>query len=220
MASKAAIRRGFQTFVALELRETPSSPEALAARIAIWEPLMPHVSDEHFSLAVIGYLLDPVDSEFFPRTPGKLLKYLPGKAEALVDDADAMFTASMTYLINYQSELASGDWPRRFLRSDGRWWRWGLGPDGLNPDAESRTEVPPPWTADKAEAVRQATEAMGGLPAWSRQLTDTSSGLVAAGEAERKWKRAYRSALRGEAVEVEGQIVRQITGGQRHLGAR
>ena len=199
MATKEAIRTAFQTFVALGLREMPATPEELRARIEVWAALLPDISDADLEAAVVAYLRDPTDSEFFPRTPGKLLKFAPNRATP--DEADELFPAVMRYM---------DDHPKR--------WHDPSNPH-ISYDHPYRGTVPvprppPPWTEAQAEAVSRATDAIGGVKGWALH----ERGSYAATQAEATWKRVYRAARRGEAQAIEARTVQQVTGGQRRIG--
>lgn len=206
MAHKETIRRAFQTFVALELRETPSTPEALSARLLVWEPLMLDVSDADFELAVIGYLRDPIDSEFFPRTPGKLMKYAPGRKPPL-DDSSEVWGEVVAWVRDPRNAVGI---------------LYGAATTGRAPWAEDAPVVEGQPARDSARdaAIRAGVRAMGGCVAIlnvgdPHLSSDTEAGL------RKAFRDAYASAKAGGLRLAENQAVAALTdGGPRRIERR
>lgn len=196
MASKETIRRAFQTFVALELREAPTTPEALAARLMVWEPLMLDVSDADFDLAVIGYLRDPVDSDFFPRTPGKVMKYAPGRKPPVDDSAEAWGEASAWI---QDSTNAMGI---LYPSARSRPAPWAEGAPARPGD--------PPRDPIRDAAIRAGLKTMGGAIALLN-LGDPNLSTDTLPALRKAFRDAYSSAKTTALREAEGQVVAALT---------
>jgi hypothetical protein len=159
---------------------------------------MADVVDADFDRAVIGYLLDPVDSEFFPRTPGKVLKYARGKQPPVDDSSEAWGEAAA--------------WIRDSRNAVGILYTAGYTDRAPWAEGAPAREGQPVRDQVRDAAIRAGIRAMGGCSALlnlgDRDLsTDTEAGL------RKAFRDAYTSSKTTGLRDASDRAITALTGG-------
>lgn len=197
MPSSKAIFEAFGLLGTLGVQGGPANEDAFAAAAKIWGMILKDMTDKDLLEATLAYLRDEKVCQFWPQ-PGMLLARVPGRQAALLDDSEEMFTKAMNYLMSCPPRWVDPEAPN-------------IGYYDPAPGRVPKKYPPPPWPPERHDAVMRATEAMG-LERYTRAEHDIQQG-----RAKDAWMRAYRAAVKGESIAIEGAAIRQITGGQRQI---